>query len=83
VDLPTLWYPPGLAIDTALFAAAWLHLLLVPKALRRNIRRGRGGCIFGGYDRAGLASDARCPECGGPLAATKGGTVVRSKAGDR
>src|SRR5882724_6935200 len=48
-----------------------LALTLAPAAFlwRREIRRRRmpiGRCAGCGYDRAGLAPDAKCPECGKP-----------------
>lgn len=51
-----LWMP--LAGSMALTGAAWV-------LGRRAARRARlGWCAACGYDRAGLAAGARCPECG-------------------
>jgi hypothetical protein len=58
----------GLAIDTLFYGTiAWVPLFL-PGTLRRWRRRRTGRCIKCGYDRAGLAPNAACPECGGAAA---------------
>jgi hypothetical protein len=62
--LPRLPVWPGLAADTTFYGAAWWLILFAPRRLRRTIRRRRGLCSACGYDRAGLATDAVCPECG-------------------
>ena len=54
LDLP-LW--PFVAIAIGTTAAAWRM-----DAVARRKRR-LGGCTHCGYDRTGLAADARCPEC--------------------
>lgn len=53
----------GLAIDTALFGAAWALLFLAAPALRAWRRR-KGRCGACGYDLRGLATSTPCPECG-------------------
>jgi hypothetical protein len=53
---------PWLLIVTAL-PAALLWLQEIPAA-RRRARLRAGQCATCGYDRRGLAADAKCPECG-------------------
>lgn len=55
---------PGLAVNTALFAAAWLGLLVGPPRARRWLRRRRGRCGGCGYSLLGRRGDSPCPECG-------------------
>jgi hypothetical protein len=47
-------------LPAALAAAAWLFRRLGARALRRV----KVACPSCGYDRAGLALDSKCPECG-------------------
>lgn len=54
----------GLAIDTLFYGVIAWGLLLAPGAIRRCRRRRGGRCVKCGYDRAGLAAGAACPECG-------------------
>ena len=70
VPIGPIWL--GLAADTAIFASAWWLILFAPRRLRRTLRRRRGHCMTCGYDRAGLAPDALCPECGRTPAALVG-----------
>jgi hypothetical protein len=56
----------GLAIDTLFYGTIAWALLFAPGAIRRVRRRRRGQCVQCGYDRAGLAAGAACPECGSP-----------------
>jgi hypothetical protein len=64
VPLIPLW--PGLAIDSALYSAAWALLLFVPllayRRLRTSRRRRLGLCPACAYDTKG--QDGPCPECG-------------------
>jgi hypothetical protein len=54
----------GLAIDTLFYGTIAWGLVFLPGDLR-HWRRSRGGrCVKCGYDRAGLAPEAACPECG-------------------
>ena len=57
-----LW--TGLLANTALYAAAWTPLVLLPGAVARWRRARQGRCMRCGYARAGLKADAACPECG-------------------
>lgn len=65
---PLPWRPiwRGLAVNTAIFAAAWAPLLVFPGAIRRAHRRRRGLCPRCGYDLRALPEGAPCPECGRP-----------------
>ena len=50
---------------TAAFAGTLLTSLVLALISRRRKRRAeRGECPGCGYDRRGLAVDAKCPECG-------------------
>lgn len=70
-QLPTrpLWL--GLTADSTLYGALWAALLVGVPWSRRFIRSHRGQCARCGYDRAGLAIDAQCPECGGAPARSR------------
>ncbi|MEX2220074.1 MAG: hypothetical protein WD749_15085 [Phycisphaerales bacterium] len=59
----------GFLLDTGVYAAAWLGVLLLIRwrPLRCAARARRGQCAACGYDRAGLAAGAACPECGAGL----------------
>lgn len=72
-SLQTWWFYAGSMqhkADVSLHLAyiAGASVLITAIAVRREgmaIRRQRAGhCVKCGYDRAGLASDAACPECG-------------------
>jgi hypothetical protein len=54
----------GFALNTLFYAAIAWGLWQVPLAIRRRRRRRLNRCVKCGYDRAGLAGDAACPECG-------------------
>lgn len=67
IPLRPIW--PGFLLNSAAFASLLFLVLRAPRAVRRAIRRRRGRCGACGYDRAGLAPHAACPECGaGPPA---------------
>ena len=61
LQLRPLW--PGFAANTLVFAVGW-WVLLGGGFFRAALRRRRGLCPRCGYDRAGLAEVAGCPECG-------------------
>lgn len=57
----------GLALNTAFYGiSAWSGWTLV-LTVRRRRRRARGQCLACGYNLAGLAAGAQCPECGAAL----------------
>lgn len=63
--LRPLW--PGLLANVALYAALWAALLILPRWLRRDLRRRRGRCARCGYNLAGLPpATTACPECAHP-----------------
>jgi hypothetical protein len=55
---------PGLLGNTAMFAAVFWLVMPGRRVLRSLLRDRAGRCVGCGYDRAGLATDAKCPECG-------------------
>ena len=63
--LPTRILPLGFALNTLFYAAVLLGAVECVAFARRRVRRGKGRCPSCGYDRAGLAEGAACPECGG------------------
>jgi hypothetical protein len=62
--LPMLILPWGFALCTLFYGAALLGVVEGAAYARRRLR-GKGLCATCGYDRAGLAEGAACPECGG------------------
>jgi hypothetical protein len=54
----------GLAINTVFYGAIAWGLLSISAVLRSRWKRCAGCCVNCGYDRAGLAAGAPCPECG-------------------
>jgi hypothetical protein len=62
--LPTRVIWPGFLADTAFYAAVLAALILVPRRLRRHLRRRAGRCTRCGYDRRGIDAATPCPECG-------------------
>ncbi|MGH7132984.1 MAG: hypothetical protein ACREJO_13670 [Phycisphaerales bacterium] len=63
--LPTKPAWGGLLANTAIFAVAWLAVLLIPGFVRRTIRRRRGQCTHCAYDLRATPLGTPCPECGG------------------
>jgi len=63
-NLPVSLLPLGFTLNTLLAAAVILTLTEGAGAWRRRARRRKGRCPGCGYDRAGVAGDAACPECG-------------------
>ncbi|MCP3903067.1 MAG: hypothetical protein GY715_05465 [Planctomycetes bacterium] len=61
--LPLIPIWSGLAFNTLVFATAWLLVLLVPRQVRRLVRRRFGHCPPCGYDLNGVFAPG-CPECG-------------------
>lgn len=53
----------GLAVNTAVYGAAWYPLLALPGLVLARLRRRKGKCGACGYDMRGLAAST-CPECG-------------------
>jgi hypothetical protein len=62
--LPARPLPLGFALNTLFYAAVVLGMVECVAFARRRVRRGKGRCPSCGYDRAGLAEGAACPECG-------------------
>jgi hypothetical protein len=62
-SLPTRILPVGFALNTLYYATVLLGVV-EGVAFARRVRRGKGRCPACGYDRAGLAEGAGCPECG-------------------
>ena len=62
LPLQPIW--SGLLINIVVYALAWGVLLFALGWVRRARRRANGRCTGCGYDRAGLAPHAACPECG-------------------
>jgi hypothetical protein len=61
---PSIW--PNM-ISTVLTSAALVIAIRVLRSFYRRRHRewsGAGACLRCGYDRRGLAPDAKCPECG-------------------
>lgn len=61
VPLRPIW--PGLALDTALYAALWAVPLTIVPFIRGAVRARRGLCRHCGYDLIGNL-EGGCPECG-------------------
>jgi len=61
---PTGVLPLGLTANTAIYAGAWQALFIGVAAIRRGRAAHRGLCPHCRYDRAGIPSNAPCPECG-------------------
>jgi hypothetical protein len=72
------WWPPrwhGSSGDLAVWVAGWIPVIPVlacticawcfDAQVRRRARGGLNLCPKCNYDRAGIAADAVCPECGG------------------
>jgi hypothetical protein len=69
VVIPYTPYWPGLAINSAAFAATILALMRGFHVARRHTRGRANRCVSCGYDLRGLTSRA-CPECGVATRAT-------------
>ena len=65
LSLPTELLPLGFALNTLFYAAVLLGMVECIAFARRRLRHRKGRCPSCGYDRAGLAEGAACPECGG------------------
>ncbi len=64
VELPYFPIWPNLALDAAIFSAAWWLLLIAPRTIRSTLRRRSGHCPGCGYDLRATPSALPCPECG-------------------
>ena len=67
---------PGFAINTIFYATGLWLLGLIPVAVRRHIRFGRGQCRACGYDLRGrehgkASEPSVCPECGGAQSSSR------------
>lgn len=60
--LPYFVIVRGLIIDTAVFAAAWMGVLLMADLIVSRLRRLRGHCVHCAYELSGV--HGVCPECG-------------------
>ena len=68
LDQPVLPLQPiwsGFALDTAIWGAVWLLLLLIPRWIRRALRALRASCTECGYVLLGNVTGV-CSECGTP-----------------
>jgi len=63
-SLPNRLIWPGFLANTAIFAAAWMMLLIAPRLAKRHLRRRRGACAACGYDLRFTPHSVNCPECG-------------------
>lgn len=54
----------GFALNTILYTLIALGLWQIRLEIRRRTRYVKGLCVRCGYDRAGIAPEAPCPECG-------------------
>lgn len=61
--LPVVPIWSGFIVNTLIYAAPIALLWMVPRAVRRFLRRQRGTCTACGYDLAGLPAGSICPEC--------------------
>jgi len=73
LPLSPMWI--GMLADSAIFGIVVWLLLAGWSSGRRWLRRRSGRCPRCGYDRAGLAVGAVCPECGAPA-------LTSSRVGD-
>ena len=54
----------GLVLDLVFWSVICGSGIVLSQRARRRVRYWRGCCSACGYDRAGLAVDTKCPECG-------------------
>jgi hypothetical protein len=64
VVLPVYPYWPGFLVNTLVYSAIALIIILLIARIRHRHRQHAGQCLTCGYDRRGLSPDAPCPECG-------------------
>lgn len=61
--LPLIPIWKGFGIDTAVYSAGWVLVLIVPGVIRSGVRRWRGRCPRCGYDLK-REFESGCSECG-------------------
>jgi hypothetical protein len=64
LPLPYLPIWPGIVLNTLTFSLVPLAIGILFRTTQRWHRRRKGLCLCCRYNRAGLAADAKCPECG-------------------
>lgn len=66
IGLPLAAWWSGLIFNTAFYGVVWVLIGLAFSTARARARRQADRCSHCAYDRAGLPTGARCPECGRP-----------------